>query len=103
MNDEVSEELGIKELDLSLDDYLAENPEQTAAVCIKSYQEIGIYETEAKRLAEQAQDYAEKNAVGIRMAIVQTLCNTVAHTGIVLLGSLLILILITAIANIPNL
>lgn len=103
MNNEVSEKLGINEMDLSLDDYLAENPDQTTTLCTESYQAIGIYETEAKQLAEQAQAYAENNDVGIREAIVQTLCSTVAHTAIVLLGSLLILILITAIANIPNL
>lgn len=103
MSDEVSEELGIQEMDLSLDDYLEQNPDQSMAVCTKSYQEIGIYESEAKRLAEQAKDYAENNEAGIREAIVQVLCSTVAHTGIVLLGMLLILILITAIANIPNL
>lgn len=103
MGNEVSEKLGVKESELSLDDYLVENPDQTEAFCTESYQAIGIYETEAKHLAEKAQDYAENNAVGIREAIVQTLCSTVAHTAIVLLGSLLILILITAIANIPNL
>lgn len=103
MNNEVSEKLGINEMDLSLDDYLAENPDQTTTFCMESYQAIGIYETEAKQLAAQAQAYAENNEVGIRGAIVQTLCSAVAHTAIVLLGSLLILILITAIANIPNL
>lgn len=103
MGNEVSENIGIEESGLSLDDYLAQNPDQIEAFCTKSYQAIGIYETEAKHLAEKAQDYVENNDVGIREAIVQTLCSAVTHTGIVLLGSLLILILITAIANIPNL
>lgn len=103
MSNEVSEELDIAESDLSLDDYFAEHPEQVNEFYIESYEAMGIYTPEAKRLAEQAQDCFETTGLGVRAAGVQILCENIAHIGIVLLGALLILILITAVANIPNL
>lgn len=103
MSNEVSEALGIAESDLSLDDYFAQHPEQIEAFYEESYQAMGIYKTEAGRLAEQAMDCFESSGLPVRSAGVQTLCETIAHIGILLIGALLILILITAIANIPNL
>lgn len=103
MSNEVSETLGIAESNLSLDDYFAAHPEQLEEFCVESYRAIGIYETEAGRLAEQAMDCFESTGLPIRSAVVQILCENIAHIGILLIGALLILILLTAIANIPNL
>lgn len=102
MSNEVSEEFGIVEGNLSIEDYFSMHPEQVGEFSVASYEAMGIYTPEAKHLAKEAELRFTTTSLGVRGSIVQVLSETVAHTGILWIAALLILILITAIANIPN-
>ena len=103
MNGTVSEEMGITESGLSVEDYLLRNPDETEEFCFRSYQMLGIYETEAHELAQQAMDYAEAQDVSIREAVSEVLCTAVTYTAGFLLAFLLLLIALTVLGNLPNL
>ena len=64
---------------------------------------VGIYPDRAEELAERSVAYADENVTGMTEAVVAVLCDTATYVTGLALGFLLILIFLTAIANVGNL
>ena len=54
-------------------------------------------------MAQEAQDYAEVQKTDVTTAIVEVFCERIAYVGCIILGFIVILILLLAIGNLPNL
>ncbi len=97
------EKMGYGESDLSLDDILAQDPSLRYDYAYESVRGVGFYRDRAEELAVKAVSYSEQNQVDMTKAVVYVLCDTVTYVGGLALGFLMILIAITAIANMGNL
>jgi len=101
--DAILEKLGYANSDLSLEDILEQDSSlryDYAYECLKS---MGFYDRRAEDLAAQSVSYADANGVTMTPALVAVMCDTISYVGGLVLGFLLILILIVAIANVGNL
>ena len=103
MNETVSDDMGITDAGLSVEDYLLKNPDEAEEFCYRSYQALGIYEAEARDLAQQAVEYADEQDVSVREAVTEVLCTGITYASGFILAFLLILIVLTVIGNLPNL
>lgn len=99
----VMPELGLSESGLSVTDALAQNPEQTDAFCTATYRAVGIASGPAQQLSQEAQTYADEQKVSVTDAITEVLCTRISYVGGVVLCFIVILILLLAIGNLPNL
>lgn len=88
---------------LSAADALAQNPELTDDFCAAAFRAVGIYDGPAEQMAQEAQEYAEVQKTDLSSAIVEVFCERIAYVGVIILGFVLILILLLAIGNLPNL
>lgn len=101
--DDALEEMGYGSSTLSLDDILARDSSlryDFAYACIHS---LGIYDNQARVMADRAVAYASGNSVGMAEAVVYVLCDAASFVGGMTIGFLMILILLVALANICNL
>lgn len=96
-------ELGFDAMGLSVSDALEQHPDQTGDFCVATFRAVGIYDGPAAQMAQEAQDYAEVQQTGIVSAIVEIFCERIAYVGCIVLGFIVILILLLAIGNLPNL
>lgn len=103
MNETVSDAMGISDTGLSVEDYLLQNPDEAEEFCYLSYQALGIYDAEARGLAQQAVEYADEQDVTIREAVSEVLCTGITYAAGFILAFLLVLIVLTVIGNLPNL
>lgn len=103
MNTTVLDEIGLADTQLSYEDILADDPTLRHEFCFECYQSVGIYETAAEQMATEAETYADSQDTDIATAVVEVLCRRVAYVAAVTLFFLVILIVLTAIGNIPNL
>lgn len=103
MTGEVLEDMGFKNSDRSVSDILADDPGLKAEFCTVCYESVGIYTDAAEQMAEEALSYAEENDAELDSAVGEVLSARLAYVGCIILGFLLILIILTAIGNIPNL
>lgn len=87
----------------SINDALSQDPDAAGRFATITYQCMGIYDSAAEQMAEEAVDYAELHAVDTKTAIVEVLCNRAVYVAGVILGFFILLILLTVIGNIPNL
>ena len=101
--DVMLEKLGYAHSDLSLEDILAEDSSLRYDYAYECLKDVGFYDRSAEDLADRAVAYSDENGVNMTEAVVAVLCDTVSYVGGLVLGFLLILILIVAIANIGNL
>lgn len=102
--DEVTmQELGLSGTGLSVADTLAQNPDITDDFCAATFRAVGIYDGPAAQMAQEAQDYAEVQKTDVTTAIVEVFCERIAYVGCIILGFIVILILLLAIGNLPNL
>ena len=101
--DVMLEKLGYAHSDLSLEDVLEEDSSLRYDYAYESLKDVGFYDKRAEDLADRAVAYSDENGVNMTEAVVAVLCNTISYVGGLVLGFLLILILIVAIANIGNL
>lgn len=95
--------MGMDDLNLSVGDYFSQNPGKEEKYCVLTYEFMGIHPSTSEQMAEEAMDYAQKNAVDVTDAVVEVLCRRAAFAGAFLLLFLMILIALTALLNIPNL
>lgn len=103
MNEEVLEEMGLEDTDLSYEDILAGDTELRHEFCKTCYETVGIYEDAADQMAAEAESYADASGALISEAIVEVLCERLCYVAGVTLLFLIFLIALMAIANIPNL
>lgn len=103
IDDVVMPELGLSETGLSVADALEQNPDMTDTFCAATFRAAGIYDGPAAQMAQEAQDYADAQKTDIITAIVEVFCARVAYVGCIILGFVVILILLLAIGNLPNL
>ena len=101
--DAVLERLGYMGDDLSLEDILAQDPSMRYDYAYECIAGIGFYDDRAEELADKAVAYSDENSVNMTDAVVNVLCETITYVGGLVLAFLMILILLTAIANIGNL
>ena len=101
--DAILAKLGYANSDLSLEDILEQDSSLRYDYAYECLKDMGFYEDRAEALAAQAVNYADVNGVTMTPALVAVMCDTVSYVGGLVLGFLLILILIVAIANVGNL
>ncbi len=95
--------MGLQDAEKSVEDLIAQDPALKKEFCAACYHSVGIYDDAAEQMAEEAIAYAEEKAVDIETAVGEVLSLRLAYVGCIILGFLLILIILTAIGNIPNL
>ena len=101
--DVILERMGYGSSDLSLEDILEQDSSLRYDYAYESLKDVGFYDKRAEDLADRAVAYSDENGVNMTEAVVAVLCDTISYVGGLVLGFLLILILIVAIANIGNL
>lgn len=101
--EEVLDSLGYGNSDKSLNDILAEDPSLRYDYAYECMERIGFYEKRSEEMATKAVAYADSENVSMTEAVVAVLCRTITHVGGLMLGFLLILIFLIAIANVGNL
>ncbi len=89
--------------DLSLEDYLSDNPSKRYDYAEECFKILGIYQERAEEMAQRAVEAENRSGVGMTKAVVSELCDTVSYVAGLVVAFLLILILLTAIGNIGNL
>lgn len=103
MKSTVLKEMNLADTQLSYEDILANQPDLRKGFCYETYRSLGIYDDAAEKLAEEAINYAENQKADITSSVVEVLCHRILYVGCIALLFLIILIGLTAIANIPNL
>ncbi len=106
INNKVRPEFGIEGAEtgsLSVDDYLAQNPDQAESFCQSAFEYLGIYKSTAAQLAQESMNYSQTQEVGVTDAMVEVLCQRITYVAGLLLAFLLLLIILTVIGNLPNL
>lgn len=101
--DAILETIGYGNSELSVEDILAQNPSLRFNYAYECFRSVGLYTERAEELAERSVRYADENVTGMTEAVVTVLCDTATYIIGLALGFLMILIFITAIANIGNL
>lgn len=101
--DAVMLDMGINESNLSMSDVMYGDTSVMTELAYKSYLTLGIYDTTAEQMADEAVQYAIINDEDIVDSIIEVLCARVTYVGGVILFFLLILTILTALGNIPNL
>lgn len=103
MKSTVLKEMNLADTQLSYEDILANQPDLKREFCYETYRSLGIYDDAAEKMAKEAITYAENQKTDITSSVVEVLCHRILYVGCIALLFLIILIGLTAIANIPNL
>ena len=101
--EKVLERLGYGESDKSLDDILAEDPSLRYEYAFECMSEVGLYADRADEAAARAVELSESKNESMTDAVTDVLCDTVSFQSGMALAFLIILIFITAVANLFNL
>ena len=100
---DIMEKIGVGGTVYSLEDTLRKNPELCYDYARENFIKAGISEKRAEELAVRAVNVAEKDGVSMPKAVTAVLCETITGVGALVIGFLLILILLVAMANVVNL
>ena len=95
--------LGIDMTNLSVTDFMAMNPGKEQMFCQLIFENMGIYEPTAEQMANESILYAQQFGWGIEDSAVEILCIRVAYAAGFILSFVMVIIILTAIGNIPNL
>lgn len=101
--DAVLQAMGYGGTDYSVEDILAQDSSLRYDFAYESLLSVGLYSERADELAERAVAYSDANLVGMTPAIVAVLCDAATYVVGLALGFLMILIFLTAVANVGNL
>ena len=99
MQENVLEDMGIANTELSYEDILADDPELRHQFCATCFKTFGIYDDAAEQMATEAETYADEQGSTIEEAIVETLCARIAYIAGVVLLFLIFLITLMTIVN----
>jgi hypothetical protein len=97
-----ADEDGNYDVDLSLHDMYEQNPEIMASAAANAYKDLGVYDSTAKELAEEAVETADENSENFSTAVVQVFCDHFTYYLGLLLGFVLIAIILTVVGNLLN-
>ena len=101
---EVMPNLGlVGDSDLSVADTLEQQPEAAYEFCYSTYRAAGIAEKPAQQMAREAQSYAAAQHTTVSDGLVQVFCERMAYVAGTALAFILILVLLLAVGNLPNL
>jgi len=106
INDKVRAEYdiaGVETASISVDDYLAAHPSEVQPFCARTFEHLGIQSKTAERLAAETEQYAVKQEMDIREALVEVLCLRITYVAGFILAFILVLIILTVLGNLPNL
>ena len=95
--------MGYGSTDLSLEDILARDSSLRYDYAYECMQTMGFHEDRSQELATRSVNYAASNGCTMTDAVVTVLCDTITYVGGLVIGFLLILILLVAVANVVNL
>lgn len=87
----------------SVGDLLENHPGLTDPFCTKTYQAAGIHKGPAEQMSKEAQEYAAAQLTGIPDAITHVFCQRIAYVAGTAIAFILVLVLLLAIGNLPNL
>lgn len=87
----------------SLEDLLAQNPDDQDKFARTCYENIGIAPSAAQVMGDSAVEYAEEEEVSLVDAVIHELCSRVSYVGCFILAFLMIAIVLTVVINLPNL
>lgn len=99
----VLESMGYGDSDYSVEDVLATDSSLKYDYAYECMLNVGFFSRTADKLAVDAVDLAEENEMDTTDAVVSVICDTITYVGGVVLGFLLIVIFLTALANVGNL
>lgn len=88
---------------LNVKDALARDPSRTTEFCTAAFRAGGIGQSPAEQMAEEAIQYSEEQRTDIPTAIAQIYCERLAYVAGTIIAFILVLVLLLAIGNIPNL
>ncbi|MEA4894069.1 MAG: CvpA family protein [Oscillospiraceae bacterium] len=103
ITENANELLGTANAGLSVDEALAVNPDIRRELCIKSYENVGIYSSAAEKMADEAIALSEQNGDPLATSIVDAMCRNLSYSLIFILFFLITVIIITVIGNLFNL
>ena len=98
----VMPEMGF-DADLNVKDALAREPARKQEFCAASFRAAGIAQGPSEQMAEEAIEYSEEQLSDIPTAISQIYCQRLAYVAGTVIAFILVLVLLLAIGNIPNL
>ena len=84
-------------------DTLEQQPEAAYEFCYQTYRAAGIADKPAQQLSREAQTYAAAQHTTVSDGLVQVFCQRMAYVAGTALAFVLILVLLLAIGNLPNL
>ena len=88
---------------LSVADALEQQPDVAHEFCYETYRAAGIAEGPAEQMAREAQSYASAQQTTVSDGLVQVFCERLAYVAGTALAFILILVLLLAVGNLPNL
>lgn len=98
-----ADENGLYNAVYSVSDLFAQNPDLRQTVAKLTYKDLGVYDSTAEQMAQEAVDYSVDNSVSVSTGVVQVFCERVTYYLGVILGFVLVAIVLTVIGNILNL
>ena len=98
----VMQEMGF-EADLNVKDALAREPGRTQEFCTAAFRACGISQEPAEQMAREAIEHSEEQITDIPTAIAQVFCQRLSYVAGTIIAFILVLVLLLAIGNIPNL
>ena len=87
----------------SVKDTLEQHPNLVDVFCTKTYQAAGIHKDAAQQMSQEAQEYASTQLTDIPTAITHVFCARMAYVAGTAIAFILVLVLLLAIGNLPNL
>ena len=99
----VLESMGYGDSDYSVEDVLASDSSLKYDYAYECMLNVGFFSRTAEKLAGDAVELTEENEMDTTDAVVSVICDTITYVGGAVLGFLLIVIFLTALANVGNL
>lgn len=103
VREQVLENMGYGESDLSLEDILAGDSSLRYDYAYETLRYVGMYSQRAEELAAEAVALSNESGMNMTDSVVSVLCDTITYVGAMSIGFLLLLILMVAVANMFNL
>lgn len=101
--EKIMENMGFENDERSLTDILNEDSSLRYDYAYECMAIIGFSENNADKLASEAVALSSEQSISVTNAVVQVLCDTITYVGGTAIAFIMIIILVTAIANIGNL
>ena len=87
----------------SVKDTLELHPDLVDNFCVNTYRAAGIAEKPARQMSQEAQEYAHTQLTDIPTALTHVFCQRMAYVVGTAIAFILVLVLLLAIGNLPNL